>query len=90
MKRVLIFCLGLLSVQLVAQEKPLDMKMDFEQFWSNSDSAVASYTDIELHQLFEGFQAILYLHMCAELKPSATKTEVVETLSKKHSCFKQF
>lgn len=32
MKRVLIFCLGLLSVQLVAQEKPLDMKMDFEQY----------------------------------------------------------
>lgn len=32
MKRVLIFCLGLLSVQLFAQEKPLDMKMDFEQY----------------------------------------------------------
>lgn len=32
MKRVLVFCLGLLSVQLVAQEKPLDMKMDFEQY----------------------------------------------------------
>lgn len=32
MKRVLIFCFGLLSVQLFAQEKPLDMKMDFEQY----------------------------------------------------------
>lgn len=32
MKRVLIFCLGLMCVQAVAQEKPLDMKMDFEQY----------------------------------------------------------
>ncbi|HMR56045.1 MAG TPA: amidohydrolase family protein [Cyclobacteriaceae bacterium] len=32
MKRVLIFCLGLMSVSVLAQEKPLDMKMDFEQY----------------------------------------------------------
>ncbi|HNR74496.1 MAG TPA: amidohydrolase family protein, partial [Cyclobacteriaceae bacterium] len=32
MKRVLIFCLGVACVQVVAQEKPLDMKMDFEQY----------------------------------------------------------
>ncbi|TXH28452.1 MAG: amidohydrolase [Cyclobacteriaceae bacterium] len=32
MKRVLIFCLGLMCMQAVAQEKPLDMKMDFEQY----------------------------------------------------------
>ncbi|MCW5910517.1 MAG: amidohydrolase [Cyclobacteriaceae bacterium] len=32
MKRVLIFYLGLMTVQVIAQEKPLDMKMDFEQY----------------------------------------------------------
>jgi predicted TIM-barrel fold metal-dependent hydrolase len=32
MKHVLIFYLGFMVVQVVAQEKPLDMKMDFEQY----------------------------------------------------------
>lgn len=67
----------------------LPMNLDFEKFWSSPDFAIANYTDNESNQLFQSLQAMLRLHMCIELKPSATKREVIDTLSKSQKCFEQ-
>jgi hypothetical protein len=67
----------------------LPMNLDFEQFWSSPNFALAKYSDKEFGQLFRSLQIVLALHLCVELKPSATKLEVVDALSKSQKCFEQ-
>jgi hypothetical protein len=67
----------------------LPMNLNFEELWSSPDFAIENYTEREFNQLFQGLQAVLKLHMCVELKPSATKLEVTDMLSKSQKCFEQ-